>query len=60
MPTPAPCYPFMPRLGLGIHEYSVRAQLLAKRVVVGIAMSATKLVDGKAEPCHDGMLAQVP
>jgi hypothetical protein len=48
-------YPVMPRLDLGIHEYPARAQLLAERAVVGTAMSATKLVDGKAKPCHDGV-----
>jgi hypothetical protein len=54
MPTPAPHYPVMPRLGLGIHEYPARSQLFSERLVDEVAMSATKLVDGKAKPCHDG------
>ena len=55
MPTRAQYYPVMPRLGLGIHEYPARSQLFCERPVGEIAMPATKLVDGKAKPCHDGV-----
>jgi len=51
----APFYPVMPRLGLGIHEYPARSQLFSEPLVGEIATSATKLVDGKAKPCHDGV-----
>ena len=60
MPTRASCYTVMPRLGLGIHEYSTRSQLFSGRLVGEITTSATKLVDGKAKPCHDGVFGASP
>jgi hypothetical protein len=50
----------MPRLGLGIHEYPARLQPFYERLVGEIAMSAAKLVDGKAKPCHDGVFGASP
>jgi hypothetical protein len=55
MPTRAQYYPVMPRLGLGIHEYPARSQIFIERLVREIMASTTKLVDGKAKPCHDGV-----
>ena len=55
MSRSAPSYPVMPRLGLGIHEYPARSQLVSERLVGEIATLVTKLVDGKAKPCHDGV-----
>ena len=60
MPMRAPSYPVMPRLGLGIHEYPARVWLFSDRLISEIAMSATKLVDGKAKPCHDGVFGTSP
>ena len=59
MSTRPQYYPVMARLGLAIHEYPARAQLMAERVVSGIAMW-TELVDGKAKPCHDGVFGASP
>jgi hypothetical protein len=50
-------YSAMPRLGLGIHEYQARSQLFSGRLVGETTPSASKLVDGKAKPCHDGMVS---
>jgi hypothetical protein len=60
MSTPAPYSTVMPRLGLGIHEYPARSQLLVERLIGEIATAATKLVDGKAKPCHDGVFGASP
>jgi hypothetical protein len=46
----------MPRLGLAIHEYPARRNFFSKCLVGEIVHVATKLVDGKAKPCHDGMV----
>jgi hypothetical protein len=60
MSTPAPYSTVMPRLGLGIHEYPARSQLFSERLVGEVAMSANKLVDAKAKPCHDGVFGASP
>jgi hypothetical protein len=49
-------YSVMPRLGLAIHEYPARRNFFSKCLVGEIVHVATKLVDGKAKPCHDGMV----
>ena len=49
-------YSVMPRLGLGIHEYPARWQFFSEHLVGEITQVASKLVDGKAKPCHDGMV----